>query len=234
MDIRIKRTDLMDCILSAYVECNIQAFPVDCFSIITHYGFRIFSYAELKKQNPRLHELASSYSRDSFTFEGIVAYNEKHSACRISFSLMHELGHFILGHTDDSLVNEDEADEFASHFLAPRILIHRYNCRNADQIHDTFGLSYAASNRALTSYREWYRNVSYRTPRQPSEPELQLGRIFFPEKKEIICQPDDDPEDSEFDMVDKYNYVLRVLKAGLDVPPEFKKDVQRYRRMGLI
>jgi len=217
---------LYECILDVYKIYEISAFPVNYFEIIRQHGFKIVKYSDLGHAKK---EACLKLSEDACIVENTLFYESNAHPRRISFSIAHELGHEFLN-TDD----EDEADEFASHFLAPRILIHKYNCRNADQIHDAFGLSYAASNRALASYREWYRNVSYRTPRQPSKPELQLEKIFFPEKNEIICQPDDDPEDPEFDMVDKYNYILRVLKAGLDVPAEFKKDVQRYRRMGLI
>lgn len=175
-------------IVAIYAECNIQFFPVDCNSVVSHFGFRIYSYGELRTRNKRLYELATAYSRDSFTFTNIIAYNEKQAARRIPFSLIHELGHYILEHKEESPENEDDADEFASHFLAPRILIHKYGYRTADQIHDAFGLSYAAANRALVSYRKWFREISYRIPRQPTEPELQLEGIFFPEAKMHIEQ----------------------------------------------
>ena len=106
-------------------------------------------------------------------------YEAKAHSRRIQFTIAHEFGHVFLK-TD----NEDKADEFASHFLAPRILIHKYKCHDAIQIHDTFGLSYQASNRALMSYKEWFRNISYSATRKPTEPELELEQIFFPEQEE--------------------------------------------------
>ena len=108
---------------------------------------------------------------------------------RIQFTIAHEFGHIFLK-TD----NEDACDDFASHFLAPRILIHKYGYQDAEQLHDAFGLSYKASNRALMSYKEWFRNISYSATRKPTEPEQQLEHIFFPEPNLIplmegIVQP---------------------------------------------
>ena len=107
---------------------------------------------------------------------------------------MHEVGHILLKHVGDTKENDDETNYFASHLLAPRILIHKYKCHDAIQIHDKFGLSYQASNRALMSYKEWFRNISYSTTRKPTEPEQQLEHIFFPEPNLIplmegIVQP---------------------------------------------
>lgn len=166
-------------ILSTYIKCRIHSFPIDCFAILKQYGFRIFTYTDLKQQNIQLYELAISYSGDSFTVGDIIAYNEKQSAQRISFSLMHEFGHFVLGHEGEDQENENEADEFASHILAPRIVMHKYMVKNADQIHDKFGLSYAASNRALTSYKNWYNSICHST-KKPSRPEKELELLLFP------------------------------------------------------
>lgn len=232
----ISHHSLMEKIVSIYKECNIESFPLECHSVILHYGFRIYTYEELKKQNMRLYELAAKYSKDSFTFSDIIAYNDKQSRCRVPFSLMHEFGHYILGHKEETLENEDEADTFASHILAPRILIHKYGYQTADQIHDTFGLSYAASNRALASYKKWFAEIAHSIPRKPSDPELQLEQIFFPVKETPpVCSRVDETccEETAFDPVDKYLYILRVLKSGLDVPPEYRRTVERYRRMGI-
>lgn len=194
MESQKKHNSLMEQILSVYKKCNIRALPVNCFSVIEKYGFRLYTYAQLKEQNEHLYNLVIAYSKDSITFGDIIIYNEKQAKRRIPFSIMHEFGHYILGHKDETPENEDEADEFASNILAPRILIHKYSCRDAIQIHDTFGLSYQASNRALMSYKKWFRNISCSATSKPTEPEQQLERIFFPESNlvplmEGIVQP---------------------------------------------
>jgi len=99
---------------------------------------------------------------------------------------MHELGHYLLGHTETSRENENEADYFASCILAPRIAIRKTLCRTADDIHDTFGLSYAASNRVLADYKKWSIRKKYSSERE-------LYDYLYP--KEIIVEhvPDKTP-----------------------------------------
>lgn len=224
--------DVITTVSNIYIECKLNTLPIDCFAILRHFGFRYFSYSQLQEENHELYILCSSYSNDAFMHKRkrIVAYNDKINWRRTRFSIMHELGHHFLA-TD----NEDDANEFASHFLAPRILIHKYGYRTANQIHDFFGLSYAASNRALLSYRKWVQNIACSATRKPSEPELQLEQMFFPSKPEVISNPvveEDDDELRPLDPLDKYLLILRILQMGIPVPDEYKKDVQRYKRLG--
>ena len=167
---------LYDSILYAYTFFGIDSFPVDCFELVRKCGFRTVKYTDLSDKK-RI--ACRTLSEDACLLDGTLFYEAKAHSRRIQFTIAHEFGHVFLK-TD----NEDKADEFASHFLAPRILIHKYKCHDAIQIHDTFGLSYQASNRALMSYKEWFRNISYSATRKPTEPELELEQIFFPEQDE--------------------------------------------------
>lgn len=171
-------------IAEIYSRCGILSFPINCISVLNHYRFRVFTYSYLKENNTRLYELGCEFSNDAFKYRDIIAYNEKKPEARIRFSLMHELGHYILGHVKEIPECEDEADRFASHFLAPRIAIHKKGCRTADQIHDVFGLSYCAANRALADYKNWYHYIS-RTTKKPSLPEQQIEQLIFSPKKTI-------------------------------------------------
>lgn len=219
---------LYQCILKAYKDYGINAFPIDGFRLIQQHGFKVKKYCEL---TPVKRAACWKLSEDACLIENTLYYNESAFHRRIVFTIAHELGHHFL-----ETSREDDADEFASHFLAPRILIHKYGYQTADQIHDTFGLSYAASNRALASYKKWFAEIAHSIPRRPSDPELQLEQIFFPVKETpLVCSRADETccEETAFDPVDKYLYILRVLKSGLDVPPEYRRTVERYRRMGI-
>lgn len=177
---------LYECILHAYTFFGIDSFPIDCFEFVKRCGFRIVKYADLSKKKKTACRILSE---DACLLDGTLFYEAKAHPRRIQFTIAHELGHVFLK-TD----NEDACDDFASHFLAPRILIHKYGYRDAEQLHDAFGLSYKASNRALMSYKEWFRNISYSATGKPTEPEQQLEHIFFPESNlvplmEGIVQP---------------------------------------------
>nr|DAV08301.1 MAG TPA: hypothetical protein [Bacteriophage sp.] len=106
--------------------------------------------------------------------------------------------------------------------MAPRILIHKYGYRDAEQLHGAFGLSYKASNKALISYKEWFRNISYSATRKPTEPELQLERIFFPESNlvplmEGIVQPargcyTEEDEDSYSELNERSDFMRLISR----------------------
>ena len=165
-------------ILEVYKTCGIDSFPVNSIEVIQTLGIPLFKYSEL----PSRKELeCHRVSDDAFKLKGSIYYNDTFPhICRQRFTLMHEVGHILLDHAGDTMENDLEADFFASNILAPRILIHRLKCYDAALIHGTFGLSYAASNRALLSYREWFRKISYSAARRPSDTELQLDHMVFP------------------------------------------------------
>lgn len=168
-----------DKVLEVFLTCNIHDFPVDCIAILNHYGFRLFTYSEIKVSDAELYTIVKEYSTDAFKYGNIICYNNSGPEGRIRFSLMHELGHFMLGHKKTTQENEEEADYFASCILAPRVAIHKTLCRTADAIHDTFGLSYAASNRALVDFKKWHGRKKY-------DSEHQLFDYLYP--KEIIAE----------------------------------------------
>lgn len=218
-------------VLDVYRTCKVDTVPLDCFKILEEYGYRIFTYGELRQSNNELYKLCKSYSNDAFIHRvfKIAAYNEQNSSFRIRFSLMHELGHIVLDSND-----ENDANCFASHVIAPRILIHKYRCTTSDQIHDRFGLSYQASNSALISYKKWFNSIACSKHRHPSEYELQLEYIFFPKETPPpnAVRPNCDDLD-EMPPDEKYIRIMRILSSGIKMPKEFWKELDFYRKMGL-
>lgn len=167
-----------DKILEVYKECKIKDFPINCIEVLNHYGFKLYTYKKIQDINPDVYKIAKSFSDDAFKYDNIICYNSSKDKNRIRFTLMHELGHFILGHMENSETNEDEANYFASCMLAPRIAILKTGCNNADEIHDTFGLSYAASNRAITDFNSWKQKKNL-------DSEKLLHDFLFPQKAVI-------------------------------------------------
>lgn len=186
--------DLIDNkILSIYKECRIQTFPIDCELILQHYGFVLYTYKELQNANKTLYNAAKSYSNDAFRFRMSIYYNSCMPKNRIRFTLMHELGHFILGHRSQEIESEQEADYFASCMLVPRIAILRTGCTTADDIHDQFEVSYTAANRILSDFRHkkdsgWGKSdqaiSNWLYPPEPKIPSKQeISMITMQEKK---------------------------------------------------
>lgn len=169
---------LYEIIYMIYTDCGITEFPIDCFGIVQKCGYRIKKYSELTQKKKAA---CQKLSGDACLIDDTLYYEENAHPGRVKFSIAHELGHIFL-----ETESEDYCDCFASHFLAPRIMIHRGGYRNADQIHEIFGLSYTASNFALADYKQWFTKISHSQHRKPSQIELRLESIFHPEPHEPV------------------------------------------------
>lgn len=181
-------------ILDIYVEHCICLFPIDCFDLLERYGFTLKTYKQIEQDNIELFEVIKKYSDDAFRYCKTIYYNSSQNPNRIRFSLMHELGHYILKHTGQTQENEDEADFFASNILAPRAIMCNLNCNNAEDVHTVFEISYAAANRAWYDCRNrvWNRydqaikeHFYPPTPILPetSAPQLIEAEVSEPEEK---------------------------------------------------
>lgn len=148
----------------AAIECHVKYFPVNCFEILKHYGYRIYTYSDLQTRNPELYDMCISYSEDAFRSGSmhIVAYNDKKPMTRIRFSLMHELGHHLLEHKNDSSENEAEANYFASNLLAPRIAMYYAKLKTIIEVADLFDLSSSAAYYAAQDFSEWCNEIQRR------------------------------------------------------------------------
>lgn len=216
---------LYDHILCIYKKYNISTFPINSLELAKKCGYKIIKYSELTETK---RSACLSLSKDACIVKKILHYEDRNKSERIRFSIAHELGHVFL----NSELEED-ADNFASHFLAPRIMIHRYRCETSDQIHDIFGLSYEASNRALMDYREWYENIAQTTHR-PSAPERQL-ELFMEKVFHANTNSEEIEEEGEYEPTPKEMYadIQRALKAGLPLSPKYASLYRMYQKMGL-
>lgn len=133
-------------ILGVYQECNIRKFPIDCNAIVRRLGFTLVSYKELAENNEEYRRLCL-YSSDAFTWYGdqlMICYNHRINRRRIRFSIMHEVGHYIL-----QTNNEDEADNFAAGILAPPAIILDRKICDAEKVSRYFDISITAANHAV-------------------------------------------------------------------------------------
>ena len=161
-------------IYEIYKKCNIDSMPVDCFKILDTYNVKHRPYSSAFEKQ-KCHYATD----DAFTLKKTIFYNDTVFERRTTFNLMHEFGHFIMDIPDGTQEDEDNADYFASCILAPRILIlYLTGKKTSEEIHDIFGLSYVASNRAIMDYRRWLYNIHTKRSRKPNKYELKLKELF--------------------------------------------------------
>lgn len=147
-------------ILGVFREREIDSFPIDCYAMIEKYGLKHKSY---NSQSVKKKEKCLMVSDDAFTLKKTVFYNDDMPTGRIRFSLMHELGHLVLNHTEPrNEKQETEANYFASNILAPRMAIHYAKCKNLKDVSKAFGMTYEAADYAFQDYRRWHRRAVYK------------------------------------------------------------------------
>lgn len=141
---------------AVYEACNICRVPIDCEAILQHYGLRAVNIDTLKDRQPDLYDLCLDFSEDSFLFrERKLIFYKDIDPRRTRFSLMHELGHYLMAHSFCSPDEEWEANHFASYILAPRPLIHYLRRPTLARLCRHFDISMQAAEIALSDYNKW-------------------------------------------------------------------------------
>jgi hypothetical protein len=139
--------------LLLFKRCEIKKFPFDCFEVLNELGIGYKKYSELsaKKQ-------AACYkcSDSAFRLDLDIYYNDIETPQRIKFSLMHELGHIMLGHTEHSEQNEHEANFFSKNMLAPPITIHYAKTGGIKDVATLFDITPSFADNAIKYYEKWH------------------------------------------------------------------------------
>lgn len=142
-----------------YEECGIHEIPISPFRLAPKMGISIIPYSSLDEEAKAE---ALRYSPDGFSLETIdnkwcIYYNDDSlDIPRIHQTIMHEIGHYILGHTEEGKVEEAEAKFFAKYSLAPTPLIHALlDEKNVERIMATFNIGFQAASIAKENYEKW-------------------------------------------------------------------------------
>lgn len=150
--------------------------PINGFEIAHKMGVKVISYSAYP-QSKRW--LLIKKSEDGFSIERTngqwyIFYNDEKDYGRINHTIMHEIGHIVLNHTEDSELAEKEVKFFAKYALAPPALIHKLKLNNPESISRIFEISYEAACYAYDYYKKWLRfgNGDY------TDYECQLLRLF--------------------------------------------------------
>lgn len=135
---------------------SITCVPISGFEIAKKMGISVIPYSALSNVKRKY---VLSLSDDGFTFftksKTIIYYNDSKNYDRINFTLMHEIGHIVLEHSEDSELADKEANFFAKFALAPPVLIHRLQIKEPIQIAQIFEISYEMACNALSYYNKW-------------------------------------------------------------------------------
>ena len=142
-----------------FVDYDIRGLPICSFEVATKIGMTVIPYSSL---DSTAWLKAIAYSQDGYSIETnkgdwIIYYNdEDKDYSRINQTIMHEIGHYILGHTEEGEVEEAEAKFFAKYALASPPLIHNMEKEHTtENVMATFDIGYMAAIYALQYYQKW-------------------------------------------------------------------------------
>lgn len=162
-------------VVQMFEEHGVRSVPISGFEIANRMGINVFPYSAF---TPSKRALALTFSEDGFSGyengEYRIAYNDDPSKPygRVNFTLLHELGHVVLGHTEGSELADKEADFFAKFAQCPPVLIHKLGLNDVGGIMRCFDISYGAACYALAYYHKW----------------LQYGGRFYKDYEIRTCQ----------------------------------------------
>lgn len=148
-------------VIKMFNKISIKSFPVDCFDVCKQLGYKVFAYSEVKGT---AREALIDASKDGCSslvelergvFEYWIFYNDEMRRSRIRFTIFHEIGHIILGHTEESDLAESEANHFAAYALVPPPLVHQANVEDYIDIANIFDVSTESAYYAMIRYTSW-------------------------------------------------------------------------------
>lgn len=136
---------------------DVSCVPVNGFELATKMGIKIIPYSAFlqSKRQLLLRESEDGFSVEKNSGEWYIFYNDEKPYRRINNTIMHEIGHIVLDHTEDSELAEKEVNFFAKYALAPPVLIHRWHLTEPIEVADKFEISYEAAEYACNYYKKW-------------------------------------------------------------------------------
>ena len=154
--------EIKQVVADLYERYSITTIPVDPYGLAKRMGITLVPYSTLKESVRS--EVNQAY-KDGFKYlledldigEGTwyVWYDDEQSDERIRFTILHEIGHIVLGHLQESELAELEANFFAKFAIAPPILVNIIAPTDYVDIANAFGLSAECAYYSMNYYLKW-------------------------------------------------------------------------------
>ncbi len=166
------------------MKYDVSSVPIDVFELAEKMGIKVTPYSCYPKEKLSILLYCSkdgvSLEKDSVPH---IFYNDEKNHFRIRYTIMHEIGHIVLNHQEQSELAEKEANFFAKNILAPPVLIHELHISTVEEIVVQFDISLEAATYAFDYYQKWlHYGKRYYTPY-----ECDLLQLFgFVRKTEVL------------------------------------------------
>ena len=153
---------IKEVVTSMFEEYDIRCVPISPNEIAGRMEIPIIAYSSYPSSKQELLMKKSSDGFSAMDNEGRwkIYYNDALPFERVHNTLMHELGHIVLDHSEDSDLAEAEVKFFAKFALAPPVLVHKFQCEDYQDIARIFEISFEASVYAWEYYQKWLKHAS--------------------------------------------------------------------------
>ena len=150
--------EIKQAVADMFVDYDIKEVPLCSFEVAIKIGLTVIPYSALDsaKWIEAIEYSEDGYSLETNESEWIIYYNdEDKDYSRINQTIMHEIGHYILGHIEEGEIKEAEAKFFAKYALASPPLIHNMKKeKTTENVMEAFDIGYMAACYALQYYRK--------------------------------------------------------------------------------
>lgn len=148
-----------------FIYYGIEKFPLDPFEICKKMNINLIKYSSLSTMTTM--KLYAQGNEDAVTHvdnKNIkIFYNDLKIPERIRFSLMHEIGHIVLKHLENSQIAEIEANFFAAYSLAPTAVIAYFEPTTCTDIAKRFYISNKCAENRMEQYQLWENKGKFST-----------------------------------------------------------------------
>ncbi len=148
--------EIKQIVVDLFDKYDINCIPISGFEIANKMGIKVIPYSA---KSDKTRNLCLQFSEDGFSVlkneKWTIFYNDEKQYGRFNNTIVHEIGHIVLNHTEDSELAEKEVKFFAKYALVPPVLVHRLKIDNPEDIEQIFNVSYEAAVYALVYYKKW-------------------------------------------------------------------------------
>ena len=141
-------------IVNMFIQYGVSCVPINGFEIAIKMGVKVIPYSAFteSKRVLLMKKSEDGFSAEKNSGEWYIYYNDEKEYGRINNTIMHEIGHIILDHSEDSELAEKEVKFFAKYALVPTVLVHKLELDNPYDISNIFEISFEAARYAQSYY----------------------------------------------------------------------------------
>ena len=150
-------------VVDLFVRYDVSCVPANGFELATKMGIKVIPYSaiQLSKRHLLFMKSEDGFCVEKGVGEWYIFYNNEQNYGRINNTIMHEIGHIVLDHSEDSELAEKEVKFFAKYALVPPVLVHKFKLDDPYKIASVFEVSFEAACYALSYYKKWLQYGSY-------------------------------------------------------------------------